>query len=74
MFKVGDRIAYTAKFLRSIGDYSYESASLRGTVLNIGSKLTKGYVLEVQWDRYSTPSMVLDQCLILKDRLHLEPA
>jgi hypothetical protein len=74
MFKVGDRVAYTAKFLRSICDYSYDSASMRGTVKAIGTKLTNGYVLEVQWDKYSTPSMVLDKCLILKDRLHLEPA
>lgn len=34
-FQIGDRVAYSAKFLRSVGDYSHESASMRGTVQGV---------------------------------------
>lgn len=33
--KVGDKVAYSAKFLRSIGDFSKYSAEKRGTVEKI---------------------------------------
>ena len=48
---IGDRVAYSAKFLRSICDYSHASASKRGTVLAIrplaGSKHAH---VKIKWD------------------------
>lgn len=50
-FQVGDRVAYAAKFLRSIADYSHQSASMRGTVTAVkqygGMKFP---VVSVKWD------------------------
>ena len=34
-FHIGDRVMYSAKFLRSIGDYSYETASRRMTISSL---------------------------------------
>lgn len=67
-FAVGDRVAYTAAFLRSIGDYSSESASHRGAVTRIdGAPL-----IEVQWEG-GKKQLVNTNNLILADRIHLEP-
>lgn len=33
--KIGDKVAYAAKFLRDIGDYSKTSADKRGKVIEI---------------------------------------
>ena len=50
-FKKSDRAAYAARFLRSIGDYSHASASMRGTVTSV--KLVAGMkspIVKVAWD------------------------
>lgn len=46
---VGDRVAYSAKFLRSICDYSHESASKRGTVTSLKDYGTMTHV-KIDWD------------------------
>jgi hypothetical protein len=46
-FKEGDRVAYRAEFLRSIGDYSYERAQARGVVS--GPKV-HNVLIPVLWD------------------------
>ncbi len=48
-FNVGDRVAYSAKFLRSICDYSHESASKRGTVTKIKNYGSMTHV-GIDWD------------------------
>jgi hypothetical protein len=46
--KPGDRVAYTAKFIKQYG-YSYEIAQLRGTVTQV-LPLGKKTVVRVLWD------------------------
>jgi hypothetical protein len=74
---IGDRIAYRAAFLRTIADYSYGSASRRGTIKGI-ERLYTSYdmprVISVQWDDRDAPSNVLECNIIRADRIHLEPA
>lgn len=80
VFKVGDRVAYRAAFLRSIGDYSYDSASMRGTVVEVDPKPFRPGVqyMKVQWDgaelAYESSYGVLSTHILLADRIHLEPA
>ena len=45
----GDRVAYSAKFLRSICDYSHDSASKRGTVLAVKDYGSMTHV-KIDWD------------------------
>jgi hypothetical protein len=71
-FEQGDRIAYRAAFLRSIGDYSHASASRRGVVLN-AHPAAWSHLLDVQWDDGSS-SPVNAANVLLADRVHLEPA
>lgn len=35
--KIGDKVAYSKKFLQNIADYSYASASRRGTITKLDS-------------------------------------
>jgi hypothetical protein len=74
MFQVGDRVAYTAAFLRSCGMYDHDSASRRGTVLTAEARKQGPHVLSVMWDDQTEPWSVLSCNVILKDKLHLEPA
>lgn len=67
--KAGDRVAFRARFLRSICDYSAESANRRGTVLNVSSD----WLLTVAWDNGDV-TKVLASNVIEADRIHLEPA
>lgn len=49
--QVGDRVAYSAKFLRSIGDYSHQSASMRGTVQGLRPMAhSKNVLVKIKWD------------------------
>jgi hypothetical protein len=47
---VGDRVAYSAKFLRSICDYSHDSASMRGTVTKLTSYGHSCMIAGIKWD------------------------
>lgn len=69
---IGDRVAYRAAFLRSIGDYSGYSASKRGTVTAIVFPLHSGALLSVAWDD-GFKSNVNSNNLIRADCIHLEP-
>ena len=77
-FKVGDRIAWSAKFLRSIADYSADSANQLGTVMEIKDYGLKAPVLKVKWDGDDRPLEescgVLATNAVLENRIHLEPA
>jgi len=47
----GARVAYSAKFLRQIGDYSHASASMRGTVQSLRPMAhSKNYYVKIKWD------------------------
>jgi hypothetical protein len=49
--KVGDRVAYSAKFLRSVADYSHRSASMRGAVLDLRPlPHSANQLVGVKWD------------------------
>ena len=74
MFEIGDRVAYSKKWLQSVGAYDYDTASLRGTVLGVAGVFRTGYVLEIKWDGEEKSSRVLDKCLVLMNKIHLEPA
>lgn len=67
--KTGDRVALKASFLRSIGDYSYDSASKRGTVVNLPYG---GSLVSVRWDHGEKGHVHVNN-LLLADRMHLEP-
>ena len=48
---IGARVAYSAKFLRSICDYSHASASKRGTVLALRPMAhSKNSFVKIKWD------------------------
>ena len=67
-----DRVAYAAKFLRSIFDYSHERASLRGTVMHVEDRYAP-YLVYVEWDD-GTARYVCAANLVAADRIHLELA
>ena len=67
--KTGDRVALKASFLRSIGDYSYDSASKRGTIVNL---LYDDKIASVRWGDGEKGHVHVNN-LLLADRLHLEP-
>ena len=48
--KTGDRVAYSARFLRSICDYSHASASKRGTVTGLKTYGHGFTVATIKWD------------------------
>ena len=71
-FKIGDKVAMSAAFLRSIGDYSHDSASMRGTVVGLipfGART----LVRIKWCRWRATTSVLDCNLIHANRIHLEP-
>jgi hypothetical protein len=77
VFRVGDRVALRAAFLRSIMDYSHASASRRGEVIGI-EPMGKWQLVEiygVQWAGDPKRSFKVLSCnLVHADRIHLEPA
>lgn len=49
----GDRVAYSANWLRSTGTFAGELPQLRGTIINL-EEVCKDFVLaHVQWDGYA---------------------
>lgn len=66
-FKAGDRVAYSAAWLRNVAGHAV--ASRRGTVLRIC-----GAVCRVRWDDAQAASNGVHQDnLVLVSRIHLEP-
>jgi hypothetical protein len=72
IINVGDRVAFAAKFLRSIGDYTYDTAQRRGTVIAI-TKGTGWELARIRWD-HGVEQSVNPRNLIRADHIHLEPA
>lgn len=76
-FAIGDRVAYAARFLRAIGDYSHDSASLRGSIVAIERLYTSHNmprVISVQWDNVPHLGHILECNLVKANQNHLEPA
>ena len=70
----GDAVAYSRQHLRSIADYSHDSASRRGIVIAVCAlKGTAHDLIRVQWANEDAQSSVLSCNLVRADRLHLEP-
>lgn len=69
--KVGDIVHYSRQFLRTIGDYSYETANLEGKITSIKSPLMRSTILLVEWQN-GTSTSILASNLVRNDRLHLE--
>lgn len=65
-FKVGDRVAMSAKWLKST--QAHDMGHLRGTVFHIGD-----LVASVEWDN-GRVSGVLKTNLVLDSKIHLELA
>jgi hypothetical protein len=51
-FAVGDTVAWKARHLKSIGDYSRDSADMRGVVLSID-----GDMAQVRWPQWHEDSV-----------------
>lgn len=68
--ELGDRVAYSATFLRAIGDYSYESASMRAHVIGF-EPLGGNRLARLKWNDGSDRS-VLESNLRRVDDLHKE--
>jgi hypothetical protein len=76
-FTVGDRVAHSVKFLRSICDYSKDSADRRGTVQSIVDYKLAFPVLKVLWDdqpRDEEPQGGLSCNFTLVSRLAIDAA
>lgn len=51
-YKVGDKVAYSAKFLRSIGCYTGDMPQARGVITALGEISRGGTVIAtIEWDR-----------------------
>lgn len=74
-FRNGDRVAYRAAFLRSIGDRTHATASRRGTVIKPEAYPGWKSFAAVRWDDRSDaePTPVNVTNLVLANRHHLEP-
>lgn len=56
LFNVGDRVAYSEKFLRQIGLYGHGLAQDRGTVTSVRPLAhSKNVLLGIKWDNDSDP-------------------
>ena len=71
-FKVGDKVRYSREFLRSIQDYTAESANREGTVIKIDIKGFENFV-KIKWEDEEGLHFALSRNLWPADKIHLEP-
>lgn len=73
---VGTRVAFSRAWLRSVGDYSYATASLRGVITDV-THLGSLDIATVVWDaidaRVPGGAHINIANLVSEDRIHLEP-
>lgn len=69
--EAGVRVAYSRKYLRSIGDFTWAAAALRGTITKHAEP---GPFVWVRWDTGLEPRLCHAGNLVREDRLHLEAA
>lgn len=65
------RVALSRQYLRSIGDFTWAAAALRGTITK---RADPGPFVWVRWDTGGAPRLVHAGNLVREDRLHLELA
>ena len=68
----GDTVAFSVNFLRSISDYSANSANRRGTVTEIEDFGGGAFYCTVDWQDGSKPMRVHGSNLIRADRVGKE--
>jgi hypothetical protein len=59
MFQIGDKVAYSVQFLRSIGESHSDLAHARGTVQNVVSLGDGKALVVVTWNDQTIPGKVL---------------
>lgn len=65
----GDKVAYSRKFLQSIGAFTGPMPFRRGVILDV---VDDPFVI-VQWNDIPQSKLVNKNNLVLVDRMHLEP-
>jgi hypothetical protein len=70
--EVGDRVAYSAYFLRSIGDISAARGNRRGTLAGFNDEVP--FLAEVKWDGEPDTMLVNIGNLVLTRRLAVDAA
>ena len=73
-FKVGDVVKYSREFLRNTGQQTGDAPFATGTITGLqtlGSGLT---LATIDWGNPELPDKVNVNNLILKSKIHLEPA
>lgn len=63
-FKVGDKVAYSVQFLKSIGESHGDMALGRGVVSNV-RKFGRANLVTIDWQNVDLPVNVLDANLAL---------
>lgn len=71
-FAIGDRVAMSARFLRSISDFRASTANRRGKVQAISHIAKDRSLVTIWWDD-GFISKALNTNLVHADRIHLEP-
>ena len=54
--KVGQRVAYSAKFIRTAGGYSKDIADMRGTIVEVKGKVGGSTLVKVAWEGDEEPT------------------
>jgi len=70
-FEVGDQVAYSAGWLRSIGAYSGDLPHARGVILSL-KDVGPMTIADVDWKNGDIPSRVNTANLVRKDRISQE--
>lgn len=70
-FKFGDRVAFSAKYLKATQQYSGEKPFRRGTVISTTLEEYDPYLVTIEWDGGKKGS-ALSSNLVHVDRIHLE--
>jgi hypothetical protein len=65
-FKVGDKVKYAVKFLRSIGEYTGDMPRAKGIVTGLTGFGQDGkFLISIDWGNPDLPGKVLDSNLAL---------
>ena len=69
--KIGDKVAYSVKFLKSIGCYTGNMPSSRGIITDI-IKVGDRQLAAIKWNNPGTPKKVLTANLVLIEKIGIE--
>ena len=70
--RVGDKVGYSAAFLKSTGEHAGPIPHARGVVTDI-KKHGPVELATIKWDTPEAPEKVNTKNLVKVDRMHLEP-